>query len=80
MTKALVALHDLSFMHRDLSWDKVMRRNDRENGWFVCGFEEAVGAPQIYPLTECFVGVWNSNPLLDTVLSMMPISQDAPLY
>ncbi|KAK6936375.1 hypothetical protein RJ641_033405 [Dillenia turbinata] len=49
VTKALVALHDLSFMHRDLSWDKVMRSNDRENEWFVCGFEEAVGAPQIYP-------------------------------
>ncbi|KDP22357.1 hypothetical protein JCGZ_26188 [Jatropha curcas] len=49
VTKALVALHDLSFMHRDLSWDKVMRRSDRDNEWFVCGFEEAVGAPQIYP-------------------------------
>lgn len=49
VTKALVALHDLSFMHRDLSWDKVMRRADRENEWFVCGFDEAVGAPQIYP-------------------------------
>ncbi|XP_025014768.1 uncharacterized protein LOC8258332 [Ricinus communis] len=49
VTKALVALHDLSFMHRDLSWDKVMRRSDRENEWFVSGFEEAVGAPQIYP-------------------------------
>ncbi|WCJ36561.1 Protein kinase superfamily protein [Euphorbia peplus] len=50
VTKALVALHDLSFMHRDLSWDKVMRRSDRENEWFVSGFEEAVGAPQIYPM------------------------------
>lgn len=49
VTKALVALHDLSFMHRDLSWDKVMRRSDRENEWIVCGFDEAVGAPQIYP-------------------------------
>ncbi|KAJ9164115.1 hypothetical protein P3X46_023729 [Hevea brasiliensis] len=49
VTKALVALHDLSFMHRDLSWDKVMRRSDRENEWFVCGFDEAVGAPQLYP-------------------------------
>ncbi|KAL7229621.1 hypothetical protein ACSBR2_008182 [Camellia fascicularis] len=48
VTKALVALHDLSFMHRDLGWDKVMR-SDRENEWFVSGFEEAVGAPQIYP-------------------------------
>ncbi|XP_044505706.1 uncharacterized protein LOC123225665 [Mangifera indica] len=49
VTKALVALHDLSFMHRDLSWDKVMRKTDRENEWFVCGFDEAVGAPQMYP-------------------------------
>lgn len=55
VTKALVALHDLSFMHRDLSWDKVMmrraERGDQIMGaeWFVCGFEEAVGAPQIYP-------------------------------
>ncbi|OUZ99459.1 hypothetical protein BVC80_8973g3 [Macleaya cordata] len=49
VTKALVALHDLSFMHRDLGWDKVMKRSDRENEWFVGGFEEAVGAPQIYP-------------------------------
>ncbi|GMH29542.1 hypothetical protein Nepgr_031385 [Nepenthes gracilis] len=49
VTKALVALHDLSFMHRDLSWDKVMRRSGRENEWFLCGFEEATGSPQIYP-------------------------------
>lgn len=49
VTKALVALHDLSFMHRDLGWDKVMRRSERENEWFVCGFDEAVGAPQLYP-------------------------------
>ncbi|XAR66186.1 Cyclin-dependent kinase [Bertholletia excelsa] len=49
VTKALVALHDLCFMHRDLGWDKVMRRIDRENEWFVSGFDEAVGAPQIYP-------------------------------
>ncbi|KAI4347471.1 hypothetical protein L6164_008283 [Bauhinia variegata] len=49
VTKALVALHDLSFMHRDLGWDKVLRRSDRENEWFVCGFDEAVGAPQLYP-------------------------------
>ncbi|KAI3757540.1 hypothetical protein L6452_05080 [Arctium lappa] len=49
VTKALVALHDLSFMHRDLCWDKVMRRSDRENEWFVIGFDEAASAPQIYP-------------------------------
>ncbi|KAI3508214.1 hypothetical protein L1887_23219 [Cichorium endivia] len=49
VTKALVALHDLSFMHRDLGWDKVMRRSDRENEWFVIGFDEAASAPQIYP-------------------------------
>ncbi|KAI3931209.1 hypothetical protein MKW92_036486 [Papaver armeniacum] len=56
VTKALVALHDLSFMHRDLSWDKVMKRSDRENEWFVSGFEEAVGAPQIYPSGGVMVG------------------------
>lgn len=61
VTKALVALHDLSFMHRDLSWDKVLMSRPSERGdqmgssggcaaeWFVSGFEEAVGAPQIYP-------------------------------
>ncbi|KAF8413078.1 hypothetical protein HHK36_001054 [Tetracentron sinense] len=48
VTKSLVALHDLSFMHRDLGWDKVMRKIDGENEWFVGGFDEAVGAPQIY--------------------------------
>ncbi|KAK9724524.1 hypothetical protein RND81_05G079400 [Saponaria officinalis] len=56
VTKSLVALHDLSFMHRDLSWDKVMLRSkdednkdENEEEWFVSGFEEAVGAPQINP-------------------------------
>ncbi|KAK4350792.1 hypothetical protein RND71_030105 [Anisodus tanguticus] len=49
VTKALVALHDLSFMHRDLGWDKVMRRSDRESEWFITGFDEAVTAPQLYP-------------------------------
>ncbi|RDY04976.1 hypothetical protein CR513_11226, partial [Mucuna pruriens] len=47
VTKALVALHDLSFMHRDLRWEKVMRRMDREEEWFVSGFEEAAGAPEL---------------------------------
>ncbi|RZC57586.1 hypothetical protein C5167_004888 [Papaver somniferum] len=56
VTKALVALHDLSFMHRDLSWEKVMKRSDGENEWFVSGFEEAVGAPQIYPSGGVMVG------------------------
>lgn len=47
VTKTLVALHDLSFMHRDLSWEKVMRRGEE---WVVCGFDEAAAAPQIvYP-------------------------------
>lgn len=49
VTKALVALHDLSFMHRDISWDKVMRSTERDNEWFLCGFDEAVGAPQLNP-------------------------------
>ncbi|CAN6569334.1 unnamed protein product [Malus baccata var. baccata] len=55
VTKALVALHDLSFMHRDICWEKVIR-NERDNEWFVCGFEEAVGAPQIYPHKLVMVG------------------------
>ncbi|CAH9097922.1 unnamed protein product [Cuscuta europaea] len=50
VTKALVALHDLPFMHRDLGWDKVMRSSDRDGGeWFLTGFDEAVVAPQINP-------------------------------
>ncbi|XP_021730187.1 uncharacterized protein LOC110697151 [Chenopodium quinoa] len=48
VAKALVALHDLSFMHRDLSWEKVLMMSKAEE-WFVAGFEEAVGAPQINP-------------------------------
>ncbi|KAL8141496.1 hypothetical protein V2J09_014528 [Rumex salicifolius] len=47
VTKALVALHDLCFMHRDLSWEKVLRRCDKDGEWVVCGFEEMVTAPQI---------------------------------
>lgn len=56
VTKALVALHDLCFMHRDINWEKVMKKRgdveEQESGigeWILCGFEEAVGAPQIYP-------------------------------
>ncbi|CAN0902649.1 Crinkler effector protein 8 [Linum grandiflorum] len=55
VTKALVALHDLSFMHRDLSWEKVMLRMENGPGsglgseWFVCGFDEAVAAPALCP-------------------------------
>lgn len=56
VTKALVALHDLSFMHRDLSWEKVMKRSDRDNEWFVTCFDEAVSAPQIYPHGEAASG------------------------
>lgn len=51
VTKALVALHDLSFMHRDLCWEKVVvkRISDDDLHWFVTGFDVAVSAPQIYP-------------------------------
>ncbi|XP_076943169.1 crinkler effector protein 8-like, partial [Bidens hawaiensis] len=47
VTKALVALHDLSFMHRDLGWDKVMKRVDKDHEWFIIGFDEAASAPQM---------------------------------
>ncbi|XP_010555638.1 PREDICTED: uncharacterized protein LOC104825083 [Tarenaya hassleriana] len=55
VTKALVALHDLSFMHRDLGWDKVAltaRSVDWSTDtveWILCGFEEAADAPQLNP-------------------------------
>ncbi|KAI4320050.1 hypothetical protein MLD38_033572 [Melastoma candidum] len=56
VTKALVALHDLSFMHRRLGWDRVTRRVDGDGvdkgEWLVCGFEDAAGSPQIYPHGE----------------------------
>ncbi|CAN6481008.1 unnamed protein product [Victoria cruziana] len=48
VTKALVALHDMCFMHRDLRWENVRRRVDREE-WFIVDFEDAIGSPQIYP-------------------------------
>lgn len=57
VSKCLVALHDISFMHRDISWEKVMRRvvtlaTGEEDGggeveWFLSGFERAAGAPQM---------------------------------
>ncbi|GAB2261634.1 hypothetical protein Droror1_Dr00002631 [Drosera rotundifolia] len=53
VTKSLVALHDLSFMHRDLSWDKVLWHSntsiDHSQEWFLSGLEDAVGAPQLCP-------------------------------
>ncbi|XP_022922551.1 uncharacterized protein LOC111430520 [Cucurbita moschata] len=60
VTKALVALHDLCFMHRNVCWENVMKRTSEEEEetttgtgeWILCGFEEAVGAPQIYPYGE----------------------------
>ncbi|GLJ23976.1 hypothetical protein SUGI_0455860 [Cryptomeria japonica] len=48
VTKALVALHNISFMHRDLRWDNVMKKIDSDE-WFIIDFEDAIGAPQIYP-------------------------------
>ncbi|EOA14436.1 hypothetical protein CARUB_v10027639mg [Capsella rubella] len=54
VTKALVALHDLSFMHRDMGWDNVMRSTattttTTDTDWFVCGFDAAVESPQLNP-------------------------------
>lgn len=54
VTKALLALHDLSFMHRDMGWDNVMRSTattttTTDTDWFVCGFDAAVEAPQLNP-------------------------------
>lgn len=63
VSKALVALHDLCFMHRDICWEKVMKKRTTDHDgetttttaageWILCGFEEAVGAPQINPYGE----------------------------
>ncbi|CAN8302237.1 unnamed protein product [Cochlearia groenlandica] len=54
VTRALVALHDLSFMHRDMGWENVMRNAETETNssdveWFVCGFGEAAESPQLNP-------------------------------
>lgn len=54
VTRALVALHDLSFMHRDMRWENVMRSAETatptsDAEWFVCGFNEAAESPQLNP-------------------------------
>ncbi|CAH2070318.1 unnamed protein product [Thlaspi arvense] len=52
VTRSLVALHDLSFMHRDMGWDNVMRSSEMatsEAEWIVCGFDEAAESPQLNP-------------------------------
>lgn len=50
VTRALVALHDLSFMHRDMGWENVMRTTTTTDAeWIVCGFDAAVEAPQLNP-------------------------------
>ncbi|XP_011629107.1 uncharacterized protein LOC18424474 [Amborella trichopoda] len=47
VAKALVALHDLSFMHRSLGWESVVKRADGDE-WFVVYLDEAAAAPQMY--------------------------------
>ncbi|KAL0886442.1 hypothetical protein Bca101_010425 [Brassica carinata] len=54
VTRALVALHDLSFMHRDMRWENVMRSAETttptsDADWIVCGFDEAAESPQLNP-------------------------------
>lgn len=48
VTGALVSLHTLLFMQWDLRWDNVMK-NIESDEWFIIDFEDAIGAPQIYP-------------------------------
>ncbi|KAH0937867.1 hypothetical protein HID58_005328 [Brassica napus] len=52
VTRALVALHDISFMHRNMGWENVMKSETTSTSnaeWFVCGFEEAAESPQLNP-------------------------------
>ncbi|MCO5593195.1 hypothetical protein L7F22_047202 [Adiantum nelumboides] len=43
---ALVALHNVSLMHRDVRWENVMKRRDiqEEEQWFLIDFDDAVFA------------------------------------
>ncbi|GLE00908.1 hypothetical protein PINS_up009705 [Pythium insidiosum] len=43
--KALVALHELNLMHRDLRWDNVMKYEQDQDQWFLIDFDEAATSP-----------------------------------
>jgi Protein kinase domain len=49
---ALVELHKLSWMHRDIRWSNVMKRYGCSNSWFLIDFMDAAESPQCHDCEE----------------------------
>ncbi|GMF66104.1 unnamed protein product [Phytophthora lilii] len=43
--KALVALHAINLMHRDLRWENVLKYSDEGDKWFLIDFDEGASSP-----------------------------------
>ncbi|RAW33637.1 hypothetical protein PC110_g10056, partial [Phytophthora cactorum] len=43
--KALVALHAINMMHRDLRWENVLKYPGEGNKWFLIDFDEGASSP-----------------------------------
>ncbi|KAL3670068.1 hypothetical protein V7S43_004384 [Phytophthora oleae] len=43
--KALVALHAINLMHRDLRWDNVLKCTGEGDKWFLIDFDEGASSP-----------------------------------
>ncbi|KAG3193876.1 hypothetical protein PC128_g9836 [Phytophthora cactorum] len=43
--KALVALHAINLMHRDLRWENVLKYSDEGDKWFLIDFDEGTSSP-----------------------------------
>ncbi|ETO71770.1 serine/threonine protein kinase [Phytophthora nicotianae P1976] len=43
--KALVAMHAINLMHRDLRWENVLRYRDEGDKWFLIDFDEGTSSP-----------------------------------
>ncbi|OWZ08651.1 Serine/threonine protein kinase [Phytophthora megakarya] len=43
--KALVALHAINLMHRDLRWDNVLKSTGEGDKWFLIDFDEGASSP-----------------------------------
>ncbi|GMF12321.1 unnamed protein product [Phytophthora lilii] len=43
--KALVALHAIKLMHRDLRWENVLKYSTEGDKWFLIDFDEGTSSP-----------------------------------
>ncbi|KAG2940102.1 hypothetical protein PC118_g25946 [Phytophthora cactorum] len=43
--KALVALHAINLMHRDLRWENVLKYAGEGDKWFLIDFDEGASSP-----------------------------------